>query len=75
VAAAQPGPTYSGCSQIVDPFGVVLAELGPLDGAPDPAVLVADVHPGRVAEVRAALPVLRHRRDAVTAPSPAPASN
>jgi deaminated glutathione amidase len=62
VAAAQPAPTYSGCSQIVDPMGVVLAELGPGDGADGSEILAGEVTIDRVDEARRALPVLAHRR-------------
>ncbi|MGH8995491.1 MAG: nitrilase-related carbon-nitrogen hydrolase, partial [Acidimicrobiales bacterium] len=63
VAAAQPGPTYTGHSLIAGPFGEVLAELGPDDG---PVALAnAEVRETRVEEARAALPVLDHRRYAV----------
>jgi predicted amidohydrolase len=66
VAAAQPAPIYSGCSQIVDPFGVVVAELGPDDGAGSSAIVVAELSKARVDEARRALPVLLHRRFSVS---------
>ena len=62
LAAAQPGPTYTGHSAIVDPFGVVLGALGDTDGGDDPALLTAELRAARVEEARAALPVLAHRR-------------
>jgi deaminated glutathione amidase len=62
LAAAQPGPTYTGHSTILDPFGVVLGELGDGDGADEPALLTAELQRARVDEARAALPVLEHRR-------------
>ncbi len=65
VASAQPTPVYSGCSQIVDPFGVVVAELGPDDGAGSSAIVVAELSGARVDEARQALPVLLHRRFSV----------
>jgi predicted amidohydrolase len=49
--------TY-GHSMIVDPWGVVLAEAGEEVG-----VMVADIDPARVREVRASVPSLRHDRD------------
>jgi deaminated glutathione amidase len=58
VAAAQPGPTYTGHSQVVDPFGVVLSELGPTESG----VATAEVTRARLEEARSALPVLAHRR-------------
>ncbi len=62
VAAAQPTPTYTGCSQIVDPMGVVVAELGPNDGAGSFAIVAGELTGARVDKVRQALPVLVHRR-------------
>jgi len=72
VAAAQPGPAYTGRSRIVDPFGVVIAELGPTEGADVPAIVVADLDAERVREARTALPVLGHRRFDVAARPPSP---
>jgi len=46
-----------GHSMIIDPWGVVRAQAGD-----EPAVLVADVEPGQVDRVRAAIPVLANRR-------------
>jgi predicted amidohydrolase len=46
-----------GRSMLVDPFGVVRADLGPR-----PGVVVAEVDTSLVAEVRAALPSLANRR-------------
>jgi predicted amidohydrolase len=65
VAAAQPAPIYSGCSQIIDPMGLVIAQLGPNDGAGPPAIVAGLVSAARVDEVRRALPVLEHRRFSV----------
>ena len=56
LAAAQPGPTYTGHSAIVDPFGVVLGALGDTDGGDDPALLTAELRAVRVEEARAAAP-------------------
>ncbi len=66
VAAAQPGPAYTGCSVILDPMGVVIGELGPDDGAGSSALVVAELDAGRVDEVRRALPVLANRRFSLT---------
>ncbi|MET0276577.1 MAG: carbon-nitrogen family hydrolase [Acidimicrobiia bacterium] len=50
---------YGGGSAIVDPFGIVLAEsIGH-----EEAVLIADVDPERVADVRAKYPFLADRRE------------
>ncbi|KQN26549.1 nitrilase [Sphingomonas sp. Leaf33] len=62
VAAAQAGThadgrvTY-GHSLAVDPWGEVLCDLGP-----EPALGFAEIDPARVADVRARIPVLAHRR-------------
>ena len=63
VAACQSPPRYVGASRVVDPMGEVLAGVAAVEG-----VAVAELRPERVAEVRAALPSLRHRRLGVTAP-------
>jgi deaminated glutathione amidase len=63
VAAAKPGPECAGHSMVVDPAGVVLAELG----ADEDALAVADLAPERVAAVRQAVPVLANRRFVVRA--------
>jgi predicted amidohydrolase len=57
VTASQSPPRYVGCSQVVDPLGVPLATVATVEG-----VAVADLTPERVAEVRAAVPSLQHRR-------------
>jgi nitrilase len=62
LAAAQGGThpggrrTY-GHSVIIDPWGVVVAERDQ-----GPGVIVADVDPERIAQVRRELPALEHRR-------------
>jgi predicted amidohydrolase len=48
---------YAGDSQIIDPFGVVLA-----DGGAEETIITADVDAARVAEVRAEFPFLSDRR-------------
>lgn len=50
-------PRGVGCSALVSPTGNVVAALGP-----EPGLLVVDVDPAAVAEVREALPVLANRR-------------
>ncbi len=62
LAAAQTGHHYGkrwsyGHALIVDPWGTVLAQCG--EG---PGVAVAAIEPDRVAQVRNAVPSLRHRR-------------
>jgi predicted amidohydrolase len=56
-AAAQTGPRFVGRSLVVDPMGVVVAGLGEVEG-----LLVADLDPARVGQVRATNPSLRNRR-------------
>jgi deaminated glutathione amidase len=50
-------PTGIGRSMLVDPMGVVRADLGPA-----PQVIVADLDSAVTAQVRAVLPCLEHRR-------------
>ena len=57
VSACQSPPRYVGSSRIVDPAGVTVAAVGTLEG-----VAVTDLSPERVAQVRAAVPSLKHRR-------------
>ena len=62
LASAQGGRHPSGrrtwgASMIIDPWGEVLARL-----PEGPGVVVADLDPARIAEVRASLPALRHRK-------------
>ncbi|UNX55656.1 carbon-nitrogen hydrolase family protein [Georgenia sp. TF02-10] len=51
------GPRCTGRSVVVDPAGAILADAGE-----DPGVVVADLDPAVLAEVRAANPSLRNRR-------------
>jgi predicted amidohydrolase len=60
LAADQPPPDFAGHSMVIDPMGVVLAQVGEVDG-----LAVAEVSSARVADVRRTLPVLAHRRYAV----------
>ena len=55
-----------GRSMLVDPLGVVRADLGPA-----PGVAVAEVDTGLITTVRASLPSLANRRDDVFGPPPA----
>jgi nitrilase len=62
LASAQGGTHPSGRqtygdSMIVDPWGAVLDRL-----AKGPGVVVAEIDPARIAELRASLPALEHRR-------------
>jgi predicted amidohydrolase len=59
--AVQLPPSYTGESVIIDPFGLVRAELGTEEG-----VAVADVDPDRIKECRERMPSLAHRRWGVT---------
>jgi len=62
IAAAQTGShadgrTTYGHSLVVDPWGEVLLDMGDA-----PGVAVVEIDPARLAEVRAQIPVLQHRR-------------
>jgi predicted amidohydrolase len=57
IGADQAPPNGTGGSVVIDPMGVVVAELG--EG---PGVLLADVKPERVRAVRERNPSLQHRR-------------
>jgi len=62
IAAAQTGQhedgrTTYGHSLVVDPWGEVLLDMGEA-----PGVAVVEIDPARLADVRAQIPVLRHRR-------------
>jgi predicted amidohydrolase len=63
VGAAAPGPVCAGHSAVVDPSGEIVASRG----ARGEGTVTADLLPERVARVRAALPVLEHRRFDVVA--------
>ncbi|BCW44896.1 carbon-nitrogen hydrolase family protein [Arthrobacter sp. StoSoilB5] len=56
-AAGQTGPICIGRSVIVDPSGVIKAEAGPR-----PGLVSHELSSERLAEVRASVPVLEHRR-------------
>jgi deaminated glutathione amidase len=57
-------PTGVGRSMLVDPMGTVRADLGPW-----PHVTVAELDRAMIAQVRAVLPCLEHRRDDVFGPA------
>jgi deaminated glutathione amidase len=56
-AAGQSGPSYIGCSMVVDPIGVPVVAMGAEEG-----IAVADVERSRLEEVRTANPALEHQR-------------
>jgi deaminated glutathione amidase len=60
VAPDQVGNIYCGRSMIVDPFGVVLADMGQREG-----IEIVDIDSKRTLEVRKSLPLLKNRRDDV----------
>jgi deaminated glutathione amidase len=57
VAPDQLGNIYCGRSLVVDPFGVVLVDMGQREG-----VEVVDIDGLRVKKVRESLPLLKNRR-------------
>jgi predicted amidohydrolase len=57
LGAAQTGPTYVGCSAVVDPLGVVVASAGD-----EETVVLGDITPERLADVRRRNPSLANRR-------------
>ncbi|EKR7186133.1 deaminated glutathione amidase [Escherichia coli] len=57
VAAGESGNKNIGQSRIIDPFGVTIAAASEM-----PALIMAEVTPERVRQVRAQLPVLNNRR-------------
>jgi predicted amidohydrolase len=57
IGASQVGNIYCGRSLVVDPLGVVVAGL-----ADRPGAAVAEIDPERIADVRARVPSLQHRR-------------
>jgi predicted amidohydrolase len=63
VGAGKPAPEAVGRSRVVDPAGVVLAALGDAEQG----CALAELSTERLAEVRAALPLLEHRRFRVEA--------
>jgi predicted amidohydrolase len=57
IAPDQVGNIYCGRSMAVDPFGVVLADIGQKEG-----LEVIELDPERVKQVRKSLPLLKNRR-------------
>lgn len=56
-AAVQSPPSYTGQSVLIDPFGLIVTELGDADG-----VTVGEASAQRVVECRERMPSLGHRR-------------
>jgi predicted amidohydrolase len=57
IAPAQVGNIYCGRSMAVDPFGIVLADMGQREG-----IEVVEIDTKRVQQVRRSLPLLKNRR-------------
>jgi deaminated glutathione amidase len=57
IAPDQVGNIYTGRSMIIDPFGVVLLDMGNREG-----MEIVDIDTSRVRDVRASLPLLENRR-------------
>jgi predicted amidohydrolase len=68
LGSGQVGNNYCGRSLVVDPLGVMIAALGDR-----PGVAVAEIAAERVAEARARVPSLQHRRFSVQLREPPPA--
>ena len=60
VAPDQVGNIYCGRSMVVDPFGVVLADMGQREG-----IEIVNIDSKRTLDVRKSLPLLKNRRDDV----------
>jgi deaminated glutathione amidase len=65
VAPDQVGNIYCGKSMVVDPFGVVLLDMGKREG-----IGVVDVDKARIQQVRRSLPLLKNRRTDIYSLSP-----
>jgi predicted amidohydrolase len=65
VAPDQVGNIYCGKSLVVDPFGVVLLDMGKREG-----VEIVDIDKARIQQVRRSLPLLKNRRTDVYTLSP-----
>lgn len=57
IAPDQVGNIYTGRSMIIDPFGVVLLDMGIMEG-----MEIIEIDTSRVSEVRKSLPLLENRR-------------
>jgi predicted amidohydrolase len=65
VAPDQVGNIYCGKSMVVDPFGVVLLDMGKREG-----MEIVDIDKARIQQVRRSLPLLKNRRTDVYTLSP-----
>jgi predicted amidohydrolase len=65
VAPDQVGNIYCGKSMVVDPFGVVLLDMGKREG-----VEIVDIDKTRIQQVRRSLPLLKNRRTDIYTLSP-----
>jgi deaminated glutathione amidase len=57
IAPDQVGNIYCGRSMVVDPFGVVLLDMGQREG-----IEIVDIDKTRTQQVRRSLPMLKNRR-------------
>jgi predicted amidohydrolase len=57
IAPAQVGNIYCGRSMVVDPFGVVLVDMGQREG-----IEIVEINRSRVKKIRQSLPLLKNRR-------------
>jgi predicted amidohydrolase len=57
IAPDQVGNIYTGRSMIIDPFGVVLLDMGIMEG-----MEIIEIDTSRISEVRKSLPLLENRR-------------
>ena len=60
VAPDQVGNIYCGKSMVVDPFGMVLLDMGKRDD-----MEIVDIDKKRIHQVRSSLPLLKNRRTAI----------
>jgi predicted amidohydrolase len=65
VAPDQVGNIYCGKSMVVDPFGVVLLDMGKREG-----MEIVDIDKRRIHQVRSSLPLLKNRRTDIYTLSP-----
>jgi deaminated glutathione amidase len=65
VAPDQVGNIYCGKSMVVDPFGVVLLDMGKREG-----MEIVDIDKARIQQVRRSLPLLKNRRTDIYTLSP-----
>jgi predicted amidohydrolase len=65
VAPDQVGNIYCGKSMVVDPFGIVLLDMGKREG-----MEIVDIDKRRIHQVRSSLPLLKNRRTDIYTLSP-----